>query len=106
MDNFAFKNSNIIIEELFWKRITNHFFKKKIPYNLTICNFRKWINYYQIQQFVYKNFVLENIFLMVSAIKEFIFLIRNGEDVGNIFSEKMIHDLLESHNFLKFDKKR
>ena len=32
--------------------------------------------------------------------------IRNGEVVGNIFSEKMNHDLLESHNFLKFGKKR
>ena len=30
------------------------------------------MNYYQIQQFVYKNFVLENVLLMVSAIKEFI----------------------------------
>ena len=34
------------------------------------------------------------------------FKIRNGEVVGNIFSEKMIHDLLESHNLLKFGKKR
>ena len=33
----------------------------------------KWINYYQIQQFVYKNFILENYFLMISTIKEFIF---------------------------------
>ena len=65
---------------MLFKKITNHFFKKKIPYNLKISNFWKWINYYQIQQFVYKNFVLE--------------------------SEKMIHDLLESHNFLKFGKKR
>ena len=31
---------------------------------------------------------------------------RNSEVVGNIFSEKMINDLLESHNFLKFDEKR
>ena len=30
--------------------------------------------------------------------------IKNGEVVGNLFSEKMIHDLLESHNFLKFSK--
>ena len=26
--------------------------------------------------------------------------------VGNLFSEKIIHDLIESHNFLKFGKKR
>ena len=32
--------------------------------------------------------------------------IRNGEVVGNLFSEKTIRDLLESHNFLKFGKKR
>ena len=31
---------------------------------------------------------------------------RNGEVVRNLFSEKMIHDLLESLNFLKFGKKR
>ena len=36
-------------------------------------NFRKGINYFQIQQFVYKNFVLENVCLVVSAIEEFIF---------------------------------
>ena len=30
----------------------------------------------------------------------------NGEVVGNIFSEKIIHDSFESHNFLKFVKKR
>ena len=43
---------------------------------------------------------------MVSALKEFILKIRNGEVVENLFSKKMIHDLLESHNFLKFGKKR
>ena len=32
--------------------------------------------------------------------------IRNGEVGENLFSEKVIHDLLESHNFLKFGKKR
>ena len=31
---------------------------------------------------------------------------RNGEVVDNLFSEKMIHDLIESNNFLKFGKKR
>ena len=31
---------------------------------------------------------------------------RNGEVIGNLYSAKMIHDLLESHNFLKFGKKR
>ena len=32
--------------------------------------------------------------------------IRNCEVVGNLFSEKMIHDFLESNNFLKFGKMR
>ena len=59
-----------------------------------------------MQQFVYKNFVLENVFLMVSAIKEFSLKIRNREVVGNFFSGKMIYDLLKSHNFLKFGEKR
>ena len=36
---------------------------------------------------------------MFSDIKEFIFKIRNGEVVGNLFSEKMTHYLLESHFF-------
>ena len=43
---------------------------------------------------------------MISAIKEFIFKISSSEVVKSIFSEKMICDLLESHNFLKFCKKR
>ena len=38
------------------------FFQQKILYNLTVSNFMKWIIYHQIQQFVYKNFVLENWF--------------------------------------------
>ena len=32
--------------------------------------------------------------------------IRNGEVVGNLFFEEMIHDLLESHNLFKFGKNR
>ena len=32
--------------------------------------------------------------------------IGNGEVMENLFSEKMIRDLSESHNFLKFDKNR
>ena len=39
---------------------------------------------------------------MVSAIKEFIFKNQKGEVMRNLFSEKMIHDLLESRNFFKF----
>ena len=31
---------------------------------------------------------------------------RNGEVVGNLFSEKMIHDVLESHHFLKCGEKQ
>ena len=52
----------------------DHFFRKKILYNLTVSDLIKWINYYQIQQFVYKNFVLENRFLMGSAIKSMWYL--------------------------------
>ena len=59
-----------------------------------------------MQQFIYENFVLENVFLMILALKNLFLKIRNGEVVGNIFSEKMIHHLLESHNFLKFGKKQ
>ena len=44
-------------------------------------------------------------FQWFQPLKNLFLKIRNGE-VGNLFSEKMIHDLLESHNFLKFGKKR
>ena len=57
-------------------------------------------------RFVYKNFVLENVFSWFQPLKNLFLKIRNGEVVGNLFSEKMIHDLLESHYFLKFGKKR
>ena len=39
-------------------------------------------------------------------LKNLFLKIKNGEVVGNLFSEKMIHDLLESHDFLKFGKKQ
>ena len=45
-------------------------------------------------------------FYWFQPLKNLFLKIRNGEVVGNLYSEKMIHDLLESHNFLKFDKKR
>ena len=32
--------------------------------------------------------------------------IENGQVVGNLFLEKVICNLLKSHNFLKFGKKR
>ena len=45
-------------------------------------------------------------FKWFQPLKKLFLKIRKGEDVDNLFSEKMIHDLLESHNFLKFSKKR
>ena len=38
-------------------------------------------------------------FQWFQPLKNLFLKIRNGEVVENIFSEKMIHDLLESHNF-------
>ena len=54
--------------------LINHesFFQEKDSLQLTVSNFLKGLNYYQIQQFFYKNIVLENCFLMISAIKEII----------------------------------
>ena len=63
-----------------------HFFKKKILYNLTASYFWNWINYYQIQQFVYKNFVLKNCFFIITAIKEFIFKNRKPSSCRESFS--------------------
>ena len=51
-------------------------FKKLCGFNklqITFSRKRFPTTFYQIQQFVYKNFFLENVFLIVSAIKEFIF---------------------------------
>ena len=45
-------------------------------------------------------------FKLFQPLKNLYLKIRNGEVVGNLFSEKIIHDLLESHNFLQFCKKR
>ena len=129
IDNFAFKNSNIIIEGPIWMRkdyfswkkfeiqknnVINKFyfcpilfsyrfesnfwkwcdsnklwfifFRKKILYNLTVSYFWNWINYYQIQQFVYKYFVLKNCFFIISAIKEFIFKNRKRSSCRESFS--------------------
>ena len=54
--------------------LINHesFYQEKDSLQLNCFQFLKWINYYQIQQFVYKSFVLENWVLIVSTIKEFI----------------------------------
>ena len=49
--------------------------------------FWKWFNYYQIQQFVYKIFVLENFFL-VSTIKGFFFQKLETVKFWEIFSLK------------------
>ena len=45
-------------------------------------------------------------FQWFQPLKSLFLKIRNGEIVRNLFSEKMIHDLLESHNFFKFAKRR
>ena len=45
-------------------------------------------------------------FQWFQPLKNLFLKIRNGELVGYLFSEKMIHDLLESHNFLKNFKER
>ena len=45
-------------------------------------------------------------FQWFQPLKNLFLKIRNGEVRENLFFEKMIHDLLESHNFLKFGKKR
>ena len=50
--------------------------------------------------------MLENVFLMVEPLMNLFLKIRNGEVVENLFSEKMIHNLLESYHFLKFDMER
>ena len=45
------------------------------------------------------NFVFENWFLIIAAIKEFITKIGNGKFVKILFPEKLIRDLLELHHF-------
>ena len=48
-------------------------------------------------------------FQWFQPLKNLFLKIRNGEVVGNLFSKKLIHDLLESHNFqnlVRSDKKK
>ena len=45
-------------------------------------------------------------FKWFQPLKNLFLKIRKRKVVGNLFSAKMIHDLLESHNFFKFGKKR
>ena len=45
-------------------------------------------------------------FQWFQPLKNLFLKIRNAEVLGSRFSEKMNHDLFESHNFLKFGKKR
>ena len=80
---------------------------------MTVSYFWNWINYYQIQQIVHKNFVVENWFLMVSAIKEFISENWKRQSCEDCFSWKkdlwfiriasffkIWHDLSRPENFL------
>ena len=53
------------------------------------------MNYYQIQQFVYKNFVLKNCFFIISAIKEFTFKNRKRSSCRGSFEMNL--ELLEQH---------
>ena len=68
----SFQIKEINSQEKYFKHKKTAF--NKFYFYLAVSNFFKLISYYQIQQFVYKNFVLENLFLMVSAIKEFIII--------------------------------
>ena len=65
-----FENGAILINN-------GSFFQGEDFLQLECFQFIKSINYYQIQQFVYKHFILENCFLMILAVKEFIF--KNGK---------------------------
>ena len=57
----------------------DHFFKKKILYNWAVLNFWKLINYHEIQQFVYKNSILEYYFQRFQPLKNFLSRIENGQ---------------------------
>ena len=78
MYNFAFKISNIIIEELIW--MWKDYFPLKKKFEIQKNNAFNKFNFYSnflsyrfIPNLKYENFVFENWFLIVSAIKEFIF---------------------------------
>ena len=70
------------------------------------------LNHFQLSKIIIK---FSNLFIKISfwgmflqwfqPLKNLFLKIRNCEVVGNLFCEKMIHDLLKSHNFLKFSKK-
>ena len=82
---------NVVHSTIFWwkRRFLYEFQGFKLSKNE-----KKKIDFLKIERWAAP---LKNLFLKI----------RNGEIVGNLFSAKMIHDLLlESHNFLKFAKKR
>ena len=62
----------------------DHFFREKI------------LN--QIHQFVYKKFCFEKLFQNCFSNKNLFSKIENGQVVENLYPEKMIHDLSESHH--------
>ena len=78
-----------------------HFFRKKILYNMTVSYFWNWINYYQIQQFVYKHFVLKICFFIIPAIKEFIFKNWKRSSCRESFSLKNEPWFIRIASFLK-----
>ena len=103
IDNFAFKNSNIIIEGLIWKR-KDYFLWKKIETqkNNVIIKF-----YFCPNLFSYLNKIFINKLLHLIIINS-ISKIENGYIAENLFPKKMNCDLLESHHFLNLarsDKK-
>ena len=95
IDNFAFKNSNIIIEGLIWKR-KDYFSLKKFETqkNNFINKFYFWPNLFSY----YKKPILINKLLYLIIIIS-ISKIGNGYIVENLFPKKMNRYLLESHNF-------
>ena len=63
------------------------------------------VNYHQIQQFVYRNFIWKIVFNLFQPLKNSFLKIEDCHFVENLFLEDMIRDLLESHHFFKCSSK-
>ena len=81
-----------------------YFFEKNILFNSNTPNFENLWIIFKYSYFI-KNVSFQKIDLMISAIGNFTFKIRNGRFVEDIFSEKICHDLWKSNHFLKIGKK-
>ena len=87
--------------------MTNHFFQKKDSLKLYRFQFLKIHSL--MTETIEKHIIQNNIFIIKILnliITNLFSIIGNCQVVGNLFPEKIISNLLETHHFLKFISKQ